>query len=384
MSSPSQRRFCWLDWFRFLAAFEVMAYHARGHVWVHYAQMEATSKSWLTWSFFVMTHWGGEAVVLFFVLSGFLVGGKVLERSLDRSFDLGAYARDRVSRIYVPFVPALVVSGIIGYLAGLQPISVSSFLGNLAGLQAVCARAYGSNLPLWTLAYEIWFYVLGGCLGVLVCRKGQARAIALCGAMFVFALFTRLQASLLFCWLLGAAGYLLLLAEDVSALVFGGGVALAVFGLVFCEYISAHHNSFGNFLASGRVAELIFSLGLAIVFPYLAKRAPVSKPVLGFERFGGRLASFSYTLYLTHYPLLSLWTKYRPQKFAALDAHSFSWFIIECVSCLLFAFVLYLPFEAQTARVRNWLKPKIPAGERAIGRPARLADNLARDQEPNA
>lgn len=384
MSSPPQKRFYWLDWFRFLAAFEVLAFHARGHVWVHYAQMEATSKSWLTWVFFVMTHWGGEAVVLFFVLSGFLVGGKVFERSLDRSFDLGAYARDRVSRIYVPFIPALAVTAIIACLTGVHPVSISSFLGNLAGLQSVCARAYGANLPLWTLAYEIWFYVLGGCLGVVVCRKGQARAIALCGIMFVFALFTRLQASLLFCWLLGAGGYLLLLAEDVSALAFGGGVVLAVFGLAFCEYISAHQGSFGNFLASGRVAELIFSLGLAIVFPYLARRAPVSKPVLGFERFGCKLASFSYTLYLTHFPLLSLWTKFRPQKFAALDADSFSWFIMECASCLLFAFALYLPFEAQTARVRSWLKRNVRAGERADARPAPPADNLARDQQPNA
>jgi hypothetical protein len=135
MSYLSQKRFYWLDWFRFLAAFEVVACHARLGVWTHYDQLQASSKNWLTWIFFASTHLGNEAVVLFFVLSGYLVGGKVLQRTFDRSFDTSAYVLDRVTRIYVPFLPALIVSGIIGYAIGARPLSLFEFLGNLVVVQ---------------------------------------------------------------------------------------------------------------------------------------------------------------------------------------------------------------------------------------------------------
>lgn len=356
-TNSSQGRLHWLDWFRFAAAFDVMAAHMRSYNWVHYDQM--SGKSWLAWTFFLVTHWGGEAVILFFVLSGFLVGGKILERSIDGSFDLRAYVLDRVTRIYVPLIPALLISGIVCLVIGGQPVSLLSFLGNLAGLQTICVHSYGGNLPLWTISYEIWFYVLGGLFAVLISGGNRTKAISLFGIMFVMILFTRMDAALLFCWCLGACGYLLVSA-DISALVFCGAVALTVFGLAFSEYISAHRNSFGNFFSSGRVAQLIFSFGLAIVFAFVSKRAPVSRPILAFEKLGGKLAAFSYTLYLTHLPMRLLWEKFRMTKYTTFELHSMSWFVIEIGSCLLFAFVFYLPFEAQTSKVRIWLKRNFP------------------------
>jgi peptidoglycan/LPS O-acetylase OafA/YrhL len=386
MNSSSQKHFYWLDWFRFLAAFEVMEYHARAHVWAHYDQLQTNSKNCLTWVFFEATHWGGQAVILFFVLSGFLVGGKVLERSLDRSFDLQAYVLDRVTRIYVPLLPVLVVSGIVGYIIGGQPISISSLLGNLTALQSVCARSYGGNLPLWSLSYESWFYVLGGLGAVLLCGSGRAKMISLCGMMFVLALFTRLQPWYLFCWLLGAFSYLLVLAEVLPSLVFAGGVAMALFGLGFSEYISAHQRSFGDFLSSGHVAYMIFSLGVALIFPFVARRVPGSAAMRRCERIGGKLAAFSYTLYLTHYPVTSLWSKFRPEKFTAVDVHSLFWFIVVSLSCLVFAYVLYLPFEAQTSRVRGWLKQRVRGrdGTRGRGQGAFPARGIAAATGPAA
>jgi peptidoglycan/LPS O-acetylase OafA/YrhL len=190
--------------------------------------------------------------------------------------------------------------------------------------------------------------------------------------MFVLVLFTRLQPWLLFCWIIGACGYLLVLAEDITPLFSLTGAVLAISGLIYSQYISAHPRSFGNFLSSGHVAEMIFSLGMAVVFAFVSKRVPHSKPMLRFERAGGKLAAFSYTLYLTHFPVVSLWSKFGPEKFAALSVHAFLWFIAECVACLLFAFVFYLPFEAQTARVRALLKRSAPGHNRAVKREEQL------------
>jgi peptidoglycan/LPS O-acetylase OafA/YrhL len=339
-----------------------MAQHARGQNWVRYAHVDEGSKNALTWVFFLITHLGLEAVLLFFVLSGFLVGGKVLERTINGSFDLKAYAFDRISRIYLPLIPALVFTAILDCWICGQPFSTLSFVGNLLGLQGVWSviPAFAGNNPLWTLAYEFWFYLLAGLLAVICVGGGRAKLAALIGTMVVFAVFTRLHASLLFCWCLGAFSYRLVGAKSLTLLSFLAGGMLTVFGAGLSEYISAHQFSFGSFLSSGYVASLIFSLGLALVLPYLVVRKPLSPKVVFFEKSGSRLATFSYTLYLTHDPVVTVWGKFRPEKFTNLGADTFFWFGAECASCVFVAWLLYLPFESKTPNARNWLRRYVP------------------------
>ena len=92
----------WLDWLRFTAALMVVMVHARGANWVEWGRLEETSRTKLVAVFFALTRTGSEWVTVFFVLSGFLVGGKVLERVAKGTFDLRVYAIDRFSRIWVP------------------------------------------------------------------------------------------------------------------------------------------------------------------------------------------------------------------------------------------------------------------------------------------
>jgi peptidoglycan/LPS O-acetylase OafA/YrhL len=61
--------------------------------------------------FFAATRLGGEAVLLFFVLSGFLVGGRIIRRAKSRTFSLKDYSVDRCSRILLPLIPATPAAG---------------------------------------------------------------------------------------------------------------------------------------------------------------------------------------------------------------------------------------------------------------------------------
>jgi peptidoglycan/LPS O-acetylase OafA/YrhL len=354
MNSKSSKHFYWLDWFRFAAAFEVMTAHVRGYNWTDYYSLPESNQTRLVSLFYLATHLSQEAVILFFVLSGFLVGGKVLERVINRSFDASAYAIDRITRIYVPLVPTIILSLIIGCWICGQPFSFLTLLGNVVGLQSFYFLPIGGNWPLWTLAYEILFYVLAGLIGVLLTNNNKVKVFCLFGIMFVFALFTGLQASFLFCWCLGALGYMLFAAKSVNRPLFISGLLLAIFGVGFYQYISLHGNLFGSFLASGHPAELIFSAGIAVMLPYFATLAPKASKIIALENLGSRLASFSYTLYLTHYLVLRLWYKFGPERHPLFDLNSFAWYFLECLSCFLFAFCLYVPFEAQTGRVRKW------------------------------
>ncbi|HRY47654.1 MAG TPA: hypothetical protein P5186_06375 [Candidatus Paceibacterota bacterium] len=141
------------------------------------------------------------------MLIGFLVGGKVLDRSRNENSDAYAYALDRASRIWLPLCPALLLSAAVGSLLEL-PLSLGGFFGNLFGLQGVLCWSYGGNFPLWSLAYEMWFYFLAGCAAVATSsRPTNSRLWGFIGVVVCSMVFTRLDATFLFCWLLGAISY---------------------------------------------------------------------------------------------------------------------------------------------------------------------------------
>jgi peptidoglycan/LPS O-acetylase OafA/YrhL len=125
------------------------------------------------WNFFC--GFGHQAVIVFFVLSGFLVGGKLAGQFISgKTIDYPRYLIDRFVRIYLVLVPALLVGLILdgcgskffsqapAYLAmheGRQSLSVLTFIGNLLGLQNFFVATYGTNGPIGTLAIEWWYYL---------------------------------------------------------------------------------------------------------------------------------------------------------------------------------------------------------------------------------
>ena len=109
---------------------------------------------------------GQEAVIAFFLLSGFLIYANEHARVAN---DLTGYAARRIGRIYPPLVLAMGVSLLLGLaLPELRSaFSWGQLLGTLAGLQDVSALKPGvitdsfmGNTPLWSLSYELAFYAL--------------------------------------------------------------------------------------------------------------------------------------------------------------------------------------------------------------------------------
>lgn len=93
-----------LDLARGLAALTVLFYHVRGSSWVELGILPVAQRSLASEVFFGLNRLGNEAVMVFFALSGFLVGGKVIERIRGGRFDAGHYAVDRATRILIPLV----------------------------------------------------------------------------------------------------------------------------------------------------------------------------------------------------------------------------------------------------------------------------------------
>jgi peptidoglycan/LPS O-acetylase OafA/YrhL len=109
---------------------------------------------------------GAEAVMAFFMLSGFVIYLSVCQ---DPHMSWRRYFMKRFRRIYVPFLWAIAISILVFYGNGnlSDRFSVKDLLGNLIMLQDFDLVKPGTwfdpfldNLPLWSLSYEWWFYML--------------------------------------------------------------------------------------------------------------------------------------------------------------------------------------------------------------------------------
>lgn len=114
----------------------------------------------------VLFRFGPESVIVFFVLSGFVIK-YTFEKSRDKSFKY--YFTRRFIRLYVP----LIFIFLLGYLlkcyseGGMANPQLTTLLGNLFMLQDVITQkphvvsgTYMGNGVLWSLSYEWWFYML--------------------------------------------------------------------------------------------------------------------------------------------------------------------------------------------------------------------------------
>ena len=171
-----------LDLLRGIAAFLVLSGHLRSYIFQNYGKLAQVSL--LEETFYFATGLGHQAVIIFFALSGFLVGGKVLDDILTHRFSWSHYLVRRLTRLWIVIIPTLILTllldniGIqltkgIGYdgqyyqMYDFGPYSsvgvdhsFLTLLGNLGFLQTIFVPAFGSNGPMWSLANEFWYYVI--------------------------------------------------------------------------------------------------------------------------------------------------------------------------------------------------------------------------------
>lgn len=114
-----------------------------------------------------LLRFGQESVITFFLLSGFVIH---YSWSLSSDQRFRVYFLKRFARLYAPLLVVLPLTWLISsWLQGrwLSP-DFPTLLGNLLMLQdlrdgtrpGALVEPYMGNLPLWSLSYEWWFYML--------------------------------------------------------------------------------------------------------------------------------------------------------------------------------------------------------------------------------
>ena len=109
-------------------------------------------------------YFGQMSVMIFFMLSGFVIYYSSLGR--DPKLDVKRYLKRRFRRIYPAFLIALLLSYVLRCILDgkLADPHWGELLGNLFQLQDKhpysIVSPYLHNLSLWTLSYEVFFYLL--------------------------------------------------------------------------------------------------------------------------------------------------------------------------------------------------------------------------------
>lgn len=366
--------------FRWLSAAAVVVMHATALLLAQSDIMTAPHNLFeYFWWFVSNKEVGHKAVIGFFVISGYLVGGEVFRGVRSGASFYQTFYLKRFARIYVVLAPALAFTFLIDAVgAGLfqrggfyNEAMFSGHFGfdvlalNLLNLQNIVTEPYGTNIPLWSLAVEVWYYITFPLLLMPITRHLSLRmrlfwfclAVLVCGYISLV--------SYLFFW-----GYVMWIAGALTAMaprpVFRSyWVSLAIFIAVIVPVRLLVRGPLVENFPSARTASDVLC---AIAFANLLLSARFSVPAFfaAIRSLKFDVPNFTYTLYLTHLPIIVFVR-------AMLDAVAPGWALQNAtlgnwaamLSVIAFAFVFAYFFsaltEARTASFRRFIERRLDA-----------------------
>ena len=375
-----------LDLIRAVAAWAVLWGHLRNMFFADFQYVQHRSS--LTNVIYLLTGFGHQAVIVFFVLSGFLISSAVLKRHASGTWSWRGYAIDRLSRLYTVLIPGLLLglmwdkagasifasTGVyahplegFGTAIAQSQITVGTFVGNMLFLQTIACPTFGSNGPLWSLANEFWYYVLfplGLAAGLAWAKKFFGRAILLTTLTICLAVFVK--SGILAGFVVWMAGCILVIAYSRFSLSKPAWLSLYLLlsSLALCVSLLAARARESSVLGSDLALGLTFTLFL---FGILQLEFGTGRDY--YPRSAHRFAGFSYSLYVLHFPLLlflKAWLS-PSQKWQPDTPHLVCGAILGAIA-LSFAWLVSLFTENKTRSVRNWMDYLVQRAGRAVTR----------------
>ena len=345
-----------LDHLRWFSAMVVLLGHARSFLFGPMALIEDPGP--MQKAFYLVTNFQNEAVLGFFVISGYLIGGKLIGYWRAGEVPLRDYIIDRSVRLYIVLLPSMALVYAVAQAGFCKMPDNATWLGTALYVQHLLVEVTPCNIPLWSLANEFWYYAIGLLAVVAAVRSRLAGIVGLAVVTALLAFDEITRENILIClpiWLLGA-----LLTFDCVVRRVRVGLLPAVAFLVAALVASRGHFLDDHFaLRDGAVG-----FGVFLVLAQL--RDGVGTP--GGERlaaFGRFMASFSFSLYLVHWPCLMLirglmrrasW----PVPLDPDNAAAYLTYGTVCAMCLAVAWAIAWISEYRTARVRAWMRGLVP------------------------
>lgn len=322
---------------------------------------------------------GEYAVLAFFVLSGYLIAYSI-ESNIEKYgyFEWREYLMSRVTRIYPTLIASvlfcLLLYGILNFfglsnpgglrrISDVYPASRSEFsishvqvLSTLLQTYAFAPGGYISvNGPLWSLSYEVGFYLIAGLIVTMVC--GRSPKITPLLGLIVIAAVCTISEKFLFLhfgsiWMLGVGLFIVIHKSSNNAIMSKiflcqlNRYRYAIYLLINILIVNVVLMLAG---LKGAFMHNLFSAILISTGIYYALK--VNYPIFSVV---ANLSNSTYTLYLFHFPLMLFFYAF------IRDIHDQSPFIYF-VSSIAVAFGL-IPFCHYLARYlenKKWWEHKI-------------------------
>ena len=373
LTSPQGSTSVHLDALRGIAAVGVCLEHLRDIYFCDYSSIVHHSP--LLALVYLASGLGHQWVMVFFVLSGYLVGGSVLRAHASGRWSWNGYLFNRLTRLYIVLAPAVAIgglwdlfgirlfgsNGIYGGHTGAHAFTVSvqthmgilNLLGNYAFLQGIHVPSFGSNGPLWSLTNEFWYYIAFPPLVFAIVRSTSAlRRVLYVAFLAALVWFVGHQIALLgLVWLMGVAIHYLPRIPVRSAMA-RGLMALAALACLAATlgWCKRTHSPLSDYV-----------LGIAVTFLiYVVVNCPVSAAPGLYTRAARRLSHSSYTLYLVHVPLLVFLAAVLETRFSIVrwqpDPRHLLYGAGIFLLVLLYAQLVWFLFEKRTDGLRFHLR----------------------------
>lgn len=311
----------YLDLMRFTAALAVML----GHM-----DLDGLPMAWMP-----LSRFSHEAVIIFFVLSGFII----YYSTTSRASSWQQYAVARLSRIYSVTLPAVLLSVVLALWLGSQhgfdstkfsnysPPAVWDTISTLLFLNESWMNDVDltMNNPYWSLNYEVWFYVMFGAFyfGGTRWRWWLVGVAALIAGPAILVL---QPIWLLGAWLAASGRHATRWTAGRAWLVFLGTVALIVLintsdaDRLMQSYLYENVSGFWRLDGSQRfITDYLIGLALCLhIAAYSSLPVTVQDFFARHQGLFATLAGFSFTLYLFHRPMTQLLGVWYPQPAGAV------------------------------------------------------------------
>jgi peptidoglycan/LPS O-acetylase OafA/YrhL len=368
LGNETGRHWALLDLVRLTGAVLVLLGHVRGLLLVSMAQVEHPNP--LIRAFYLVSGLQHEGLVMFFIVSGFLVGGSVWRLIAQARFDLGAYLINRFARIYLVFIPALLLVLLLntvgsqfladGRFYGVRPLLPAMVFAewwwpqipcHLAALQGLLCLPWGANPPFWTLGYEWGLYLIAPAIfGALLVPMLPRRRLLSCAAVsivFVALTWWNPDWPLWFAfWMLGAIASRVFRTGRVGLPAGLAGLLICAIGMVVSRAA----------LVPQFITDWCVAGGIALA----VSNAAVMRWTTGVRAIT-RGAGFSYSLYAIHLPVCifigALMERFVgwPPALVQPDLRGLLAFIVMTTGALVAARGFAFLTEDNTAALREWL-----------------------------
>ncbi len=305
------------------------------------------------------------AVVCFFFMSGFLISSSVFRKRKQGNYGFGEYWIERFSRIYSAFIPCLLFTLVVDLISiQLAPdlysyypaFDLKTFVGNLFMFQDFPyffnkLTSFGSNRPLWTLGIEWWLYMAFGFAFLFHAKNWKIICFKI--LILIPLLIVPIHSlqgrgkGLTLVWVWGALGSLLfkkILTNKYTNIKTALFIALVATGLSISKLMRtkiAYGPKIGFYISLSLLAWLVVLHLWDFKLPVKVKKTTTF------------IASYSFTLYLIHYPLMDSFRVALANELSATNI-----FILSFIVCNLIAWVMASFTELKYKMISNFFKTR--------------------------